>query len=273
MDLGYKGKVAVISGAGRGLGRTIALTLAGEGATVAVNDFYMERAEEVAKEIKANGGEALPVQADVTDTQAVTDMMKKVVDTLGRVDIVVHNAGIPAGTLETEGMMALVPLFHETGKETWDKWVNIDFYGLLNLAKAAIPHMIEQGSGGRIISIGSDAGRVGEPRSVVYSGAKAGTYGFLKGVAKEVARYGITANAVVSSGMDDTFLSQLMPTDSPEAQERRKAMMRQYPLGRARGSLGTTQDMANAVAFIASERASWITGQLLSVNGGYCMVD
>ncbi|MDY6907885.1 MAG: SDR family oxidoreductase [Chloroflexota bacterium] len=273
MDLGYKGKVAVISGAGRGLGRTIALTLAEEGATVAVNDFYLERAEEVAKEIKAKGGEAIGVQADVTDTEAVIAMMKKVVDTLGRVDIVVHNAGIPAGLLETAGLLALAPLFHETDKETWDKWVNIDFYGLLNLAKAAIPHMIEQGSGGRIVSVGSDAGRIGEQRTVVYSGAKAGTYGFLKAVAKEVARYGITANAVVSSAMDDTFLSTLTGADSPEAQERRKAVMRQYPLARARGGLGTTQDMANAVAFVASERASWITGQLLSVNGGYCMVD
>ena len=272
MDLGLKDKVAVVSGAGRGLGRTISLTLAGEGAKVAVNDFYLDRAEEVAKEIKDKGGQALAVQADVTDTQQVIDMVNKVAEAWGRVDIVVHNAGIPAGILETDGLLALAPPFHETGKETWDKWVGIDFYGLLNLARAAIPHMINQ-NGGRIISIGSDAGRVGEPRSVVYSGAKAGTYGFLKAVAKEVARYGITANAVVSSAMDDTFLSTLTSADTPEAQERRKAVMRAYPLARSRGGLGTTQDMANAVAFIVSERASWITGQLLSVNGGYCMVD
>jgi len=272
MDLGLKGKVAVISGAGRGLGRTIALTLADEGARVAVNDFYLDRAEAVAKEIKDKGGEALGVQADVTNLEQVTDMLQKVVGAWGKVDIVVHNAGIPAGTLETEGLMSLVPLFHETEKETWEKWVNIDFYGLLNIAKAAIPHMISQ-AGGRILSVGSDAGRVGEPRQVVYSGAKAGTYGFIKAVAREVARYGITANAVVSSAMDDTYLADMIPSDTPEAQERRKAMMRVYPLARSRGGLGTTKDMAAAVAFMASDRASWITGQLLSVNGGYCMVD
>ena len=90
---------------------------------------------------------------------------------------------------------------------------------------------------------------------------------------RTTSRFGITANGIVSSAMDDTFLSGLMPADSPEAEKRRKAMMRAYPLAKSRGSLGTTQDMANAVAFIASERASWITGQLLSVNGGYCMVD
>lgn len=92
-------------------------------------------------------------------------------------------------------------------------------------------------------------------------------------MAKEVARYGITANAVISSVMDDTYLSELMPVDTPEGHERRKAMMRLYPLARSRGGLGTTQDIANAVAFMVSDRASWITGQLLSVNGGYCMVD
>lgn len=272
MDLGLKGKVAVISGAGRGLGRTIALALAEEGAKVAVNDFYLDRAEAVTKEIKDKGGEALAVQADVTDLQQVSGMMKKVADTWGTVDIAIHNAGIPAGTLETGGLMTLVPLFHETDKDTWEKWVSIDFFGLLNMAKAAIPYMIEQ-RGGRILSVGSDAGRVGEPRQVVYSGAKAGTFGFLKALAKEVARHGITSNAVVSSAMDDTFLSTLLPADTPEGQERRKAIMRVYPLSRARGGLGTTQDVANAVAFMVSDRASWITGQLLSVNGGYCMVD
>lgn len=272
MDLGIKDKVAIVSGAGRGLGRTISLTLAEEGARVAVNDYYLDRAEAVVKEIKDNGGQAIAVQADVTDFEQVGEMMKKVVDTWGRVDIVIHNAGIPAGTLETVGLMGLAPFFHETEKDAWEKWVGVNFFGLLNMAKAAIPHMIEQ-MGGRILSVGSDAGRVGEPRQVVYSGAKAGTYGFLKAVAKEVARYGITANAVVSSAMDDTYLAELMPADSPEWQERRKAIMRVYPLARARGRLGTTQDMANAVAFMVSDRASWITGQLLSVNGGYCMVD
>lgn len=272
MDLGLNNKVAVISGAGRGLGRTVALTLADEGAKVAVNDFYLDRAETVAKEIKDKGGEAIGIQADVTDTGQVEEMMKKINDTFGSLDIAIHNAGIPAGLLEDEGLMALAPLFHETDRATWEKWVNIDFYGIMNIAKAAIPFMINQNSG-RIITIGSDAGRIGEPRTVVYSGAKAGTYGFVKAVAKEVARYGITVNGIVSSAMDDTYLTDIMPKDTPESEARRKAVMRQYPLARARGGLGTTKDMANAIAFIASDCASWITGQLLSVNGGYCMVD
>jgi 3-oxoacyl-[acyl-carrier protein] reductase len=164
-------------------------------------------------------------------------------------------------------------VFHETEKAAWEKWVNVNLYGLMNLARAAIPQMTQQ-KGGRILTIGSDAGRIGEPRLAVYSGAKAGTFGFIKALAKETARWGITANAVVSSGMDDTFLSQMgRSADTPEARERRQAVMRAYPLARARGALGTTQDMANAVAFMVSDRASWITGQLLSVNGGYCMVD
>ena len=229
----------------------------------------------MAKEIKDRGGEALALQADVTNLEQVREMVMKVVQNWGRVDITVHNAGIPAGLLESEGIIALAPLFHETEQEVWHKWVNIDFYGLLNMAKAAIPNMIEK-NGGRILTVGSDAGRVGEPRIAVYSGAKAGTFGFIKAVAKEVARYGITANAIVSSAMDDTFLADIsggVSPSEPQMQERRKAIMRQYPLARARGGLGTTQDMANAVAFMVSDRASWITGQLLSVNGGYCMVD
>ena len=117
MDLGLKDKVAIVSGAGRGLGRTICLTLAEEGAKVGVNDFYLDRAETVAKEIKDRGGKALALQADVTNLEQVREMVRKVVQTWGRVDIVVHNAGIPAGLLESEGIMALAPLFHETEKE------------------------------------------------------------------------------------------------------------------------------------------------------------
>ncbi len=271
MDLGLAGKVAVISGAGRGLGRTVAMTLMEEGAKLAVNDYYQDRAEAVAKEISDKGGEAIAVQADVTDLDQVSAMMKRVVDAWGRLDIVVHNAGIPAGMLEGSGIDS--NFFQLSEPASWRRWVDLDFFGLLNLAKVAVPYMIDH-AGGRILTIGSDAGRIGEPNLAVYSGAKAGTYGFLKGLAKEVGRHGITVNSVVSSAMEDTYMGQGLQGDSPELQERRKGMVRLYPLARSRGgSLGTTQDMANAVAFLVSGRASWITGQLLSVNGGYCMVD
>jgi len=274
MDLKLKGKVGIVTGSGRGIGRGIAMALAAEGAKVVVNDYYLERAEAVAKEIKDAGGEALAVQADITKAEQVEQMVKKVVDQWGKVDILVNNAGIPAGILESNPF-SVMRTFMESERADWDKWIQLDFGGTLNCCKAVLGPMAQQ-KYGKIINIISDAGRVGEPRQVVYSGVKAGIVGFSKALAKEVAQFRINVNCVAPSATGQTFTSQLTGSDNPqteEQKERLKKVMKVYPLARSMGRLGLPSDLANAVAFLASDAAEWITGQVLSVNGGYCMVD
>jgi NAD(P)-dependent dehydrogenase (short-subunit alcohol dehydrogenase family) len=274
MDLKLKGKVSIVTGSGRGIGRGIAMTLAAEGAKVGVNDYYLERAEAVAKEIKGAGGEAIAVQADITKAEQVEQMIKKVVDQWAKVDILVNNAGIPAGILESNPF-SVMRTFMESERADWDKWIQLDFGGTLNCCKAVLGPMAQQ-KYGKIINIISDAGRVGEPRQVVYSGVKAGIVGFSKALAKEVAQFRINVNCVAPSATGQTFTSQLTGSDNPqtdEQKERLKKVLKVYPMARSLGRLGLPSDLANAVAFLASDAAEWITGQVLSVNGGYCMVD
>jgi len=274
MELGLKEKVVIVTGSGRGIGRAIAMSLATEGANVAINDFYAERAEAVAEEIKAKGGNAIAAQADVTQGESVQQMVDKVVGEWGTVHILVNNAGIPAGTLETDPL-AVIRTFMDTSRPEWEKWVNLDFFGVMNCCKAVLPLMAKQ-KYGKILSIISDAGRVGEPGQAVYSGVKAGIVGFSKALAKEVARYEINVNCVAPSATTGTFLSELMGTDKPRnaaEQERLDKILKVYPLGRAKKRLGTPTDLANAVCFFVSDASEWVTGQVLSVNGGYCMVD
>ena len=277
MDLGLTDKVALVTGAGRGIGRAIALTLAEEGARVVVNDYYQERADAVVQEIatapalQAPPAEALGVQADVTDAEAVRAMVSAAVERFGRIDILVNNAGIPATTgLDAQGG-GFGPLFAKTGPEEWRRTMDVITRGVLNCSQAVLPHMIEQG-GGVILNIVSDAGRVGEPRLVAYSMAKAGVIGFAKALAKEEGRNGIRVNCVSPATTETEAIAGLLNDTSSEGQARVQAMLRQYPLGRKRGGLGRPQDIANAVAFLVSDRAEWITGQVLSVNGGYSMV-
>jgi len=274
MDLGLKGKVAIVTGSGRGIGRGIAMTLAANGAHVAINDFYLDRAEAVAKEITDTGGKALPVQADVTQSVQVDDMVGKVAAELGAVHILVNNAGIPAGVLETDPL-SLMRTFMDANRSDWEKLINLDFVGVLNCCKAALPYMVKQ-KYGKIVSIISDAGRVGEPNLAVYSGVKAGVVGFSKALAKEVARYEINVNCVAASATTGTYLSELTGTEAPRndaERERLDKALKVYPLGRSKKRLGTPTDMANAVAFFVSDVSEWVTGQVLSINGGYCMVD
>ena len=263
MDLGIAGRVALVTGAGRGIGRAICLTLAQEGARVAVNDIVQERAETVADEIRRNGGTAIGVAADVTDQEQVEAMVRQVEEILGPVDILVNNAGIPLATAEV--VPATGQLFVESDRAQWDRTMHIITYGTLHCTRAVLPRMIER-RWGRIINIVSDAGRVGEVRLVPYSMAKAGVIGFSKALAKEVGRFCITVNCV-SPATTETEATR----DWIEAQ--RERIMPFYPLARGLGRLGQPQDVANAVVFLASQRAEWITGQVLSVNGGYSLVD
>jgi NAD(P)-dependent dehydrogenase (short-subunit alcohol dehydrogenase family) len=184
----------------------------------------------------------------------------------------VNNAGIPASSAEETGGAFGGPLFSQEDRAAWDRVMNVVTYGVLNCSRAVLEHMSNQ-SWGRIINIISDAGRIGEPRLVTYSMAKAGVTGFTKALAKELGRYRITANCVSPSTTETETTASLFEAahQSQEGAARLEAIGRQYPLYRGLGRLGQPQDIANAVAFLASDRAEWITGQVLSVNGGYCM--
>lgn len=270
MDLDLTGKVALVTGAGRGIGLAIARTLAAEGAGVVVNDYYTDRAEAGAAAIEREGGRALGLAADVTDGAAVVDLVARAYAWHERLDILVNNAGIPAVTgLAGAGGGGFGPRFEETTAEFWRQTMDVITLGTLNCTHAALPHLIA--AAGRVICIVSDAGRVGEPRLAPYSMAKGGVIAFAKALARETGRHGVTVNCVSPATTETEALAGMLADRSPEGEARIQAMLRAYPLGRHRGRLGQPQDIADAVAFLASARASWITGQTLSVNGGYSM--
>ena len=273
MDLGLRDKVAIVTGAGRGIGRAIVLTLAEEGAKVAVNDVFHERAQAVAAEVKAKGGQAIAAVADVTDRAQVEEMVSRVVKEWGTVHILVNNAGIPAtSAAEMQGGFG-GPYFSQQDQADWGRVMDVVTYGVLNCSRAVLDHMSNQGWG-RIVNTISDAGRIGEARLATYSMAKAGVMGFTKALAKEMGRYRITVNCVSPSTTETETTASLFEAarQSEEGAARLEAIGRQYPLYKGLGRLGQPQDIANAVAFLASDRAEWITGQVLSVNGGYAMV-
>jgi NAD(P)-dependent dehydrogenase (short-subunit alcohol dehydrogenase family) len=236
-----------------------------------VNDYYPERAESVAAEIAAAGGEALGVQADVTDYEAVGRVIGATIERFGRLDVLVNNAGIPAASGLGGAGGGFGPLFSQTAPDSWRRTMDVITLGTLNCSHLALPHLIASG-GGSIICISSDAGRVGEPRLVAYSMAKGGVLAFVRALAKEEARNGIRVNCVAPSTTETDALAGFFGDSSPEGRARVDALLRRHPLGRRRGALGQPQDIADTVAFLASAKAGWITGQVLSVNGGYAMV-
>src|SRR5262245_34945200 len=240
-DLG--GKVALVTGAGRHVGRGIALALARQGAAVGVNDVSAERAETVAREIAQRGGRALALRADVTQHSAVRDMVAELERGLGPVDILVNNAGnAGAGEFRLQS-------FREIDPAQWPRWVDVNFYGVLNCIHAVADGMCARGWG-RIITVSSDAGRTGDAMGIaIYGGAKAGAVGFMRHLAVELGPHGVTVNAL-SLGM--------IPQDwtGPSAQR--------TPLRRH----GTPDDVGPAAVYLASEEAGWTTGQTLSINGG-----
>jgi 2-hydroxycyclohexanecarboxyl-CoA dehydrogenase len=253
MDFGLQGKVAIVTGAGgAGIGNTIALTLAREGAHVVTNDIEPGLADQAAEQVRALGVRALATYADVTKLADTNAMAQQTLDTFGRIDVLV--------TIPYFNPMSR---FLDQTEEEWHKIMNITFFGVVNAVRSVLPTMIDQ-QGGSIIGLGSDAGRIGEPRMVMYGVAKAAIMNFVKGLAKEVSRFGVRLN-VISPGTTRTPRTESLGTFTPE---REKQLIRLYPLRR----LGNVHDIADAVVFMASERASWITGQTLSVSGGYAMV-
>lgn len=244
-------KIAIVTGGGQGIGRAICLTLAREGADVAVVDLNAETAAEAVGEVEKLGRRGLALTADVTNLEEVTAAVNQAIEELGKLDILVNNAAV----------IDLLGKFWEQPVDYWRKSVDVCLFGVFNCTRAILPHMIERESG-RIISMASDAGKAGEPLSAPYSAAKAGIMGFTRALAREVGRYKITVNAVAPA-FTETPTSLRITT--PELRER--MVKRAYPLGR----LGQPQDLANAVLFLASDAAEWITGQSYSVNGGFFM--
>jgi 3-oxoacyl-[acyl-carrier protein] reductase len=253
------GRIAFVTGAGQGAGRAIALALARHNAGgVAVNDFVPERAVAVAEEIKALGVAALAVPADVGDYSAVQSAIAAAARALGPVTALVNNAG-NAGPNFTMGR---APVFWETDPKDWDRYFRTNLQGVMNCCHAALPLMVAKNSG-RIVTIVSDAGRVGEARLAAYSAAKAGAAGFMRSIAREVGRFGITANAISLSTLEP-------PLDEPAkseflASDQAKSMTSRYAIRR----LGQPDDVANMTLFLCSAAAGWITGQTYPVNGGY----
>lgn len=240
-------KVVVVTGAGAGIGAAIARRSAQEGALVVVTDLDGDAAARCAEEIDAAAAHAM----DVADKASVDAAVAAVVDQFGRIDVLVNNAGWDIG----------MP-FLETTPDFWKKVIGINFVGTLNTCHAVLPHMVEQG-GGSVVNLGSDAGRVGSSGEAVYAGAKGGVIAFSKTIARELARSDVNVN-VVCPGPTDTAFFASMGGENPKLRE---ALTRAIPFRR----LGQPDDVANAVVFLASDEASFITGQTLSVSGGLTM--
>ncbi len=257
LDLG--GQVAFVTGAGQGAGRAIALALARHNAGgVAVNDFVAERAGAVVEEIEALGVPALAVPADVGDHQAVVSALGAASTALGPVTLLVNNAG-NAGPSTT---MGLSPQFWETDPADWERFFRTNLQGVMNCCHAALPEMIKQGKG-RVVTIISDAGRIGEARLAAYSAAKAGAAGFMRALAREAGRHGITANAISLSTLEPPLDEEAMAEFL--ASDRTRAQLSRYVIRR----FGRPDDVANMALFLCSDAAAWITGQTYPVNGGY----
>ncbi|WAL68210.1 glucose 1-dehydrogenase [Amycolatopsis cynarae] len=242
------GRIAVVTGAGRGIGRGIAEKLAAEGATVVVTDIDEDTALDTAAGL---GGGAVGLHTDVTSRESVDAMVARVRETFGRIDVLVNNAGWDkAGP------------FTASDPADWDRVIQINLYGVLNTCRAVLPIMADQGSGS-VVNIASDAGRVGSSGEAVYSAAKGGVIAFTKAIAREMARHQVNANAVCP-GPADTALFASIGGDDPKLRE---ALTRAIPFRR----LAQPRDLANVVAFLASEEADYITGQTVSVSGGLTM--
>jgi 2-hydroxycyclohexanecarboxyl-CoA dehydrogenase len=248
-------RVALVTGAGQGIGRGIAVALAAGGFRVAVADLNLDNATRTAKDLAEAGGSAIPVEIDVTKTGSVGLAVASVTAEIGPVEVVVNNAG-------WDDFMPFVA----TTEEFWDKILEVNFKGQLRVIQAVLPGMLERGFG-RVINIGSDAGRVGSSLEAVYSGAKGGIIAFTKTLAREVAAKGITANTVCPGPTDTPALRKFADGAGQDAEKVIAGMVRSVPMKR----LGTPGDIGPAVAFLASDEAGFITGQTLSVSGGLTM--
>jgi 3-oxoacyl-[acyl-carrier protein] reductase len=243
-----KDKVALVTGGARGIGQAIALTFAREGADIVVADVNLEIAQKTCLEIEGLGRKALALEMDVTNYEKVEEGINKILDKMGKVDILVNNAGITKDNLLLRMSQA-----------DWDAVINVNLKGTFNCIKAVSRPMIKQRSG-RIISIASIIGLMGNPGQANYAASKAGIIALTKTVAKELASRNINANAV-APGFIQTEMTAKLPEDI------KKKMLEAIPLAK----LGTPQDVANTCLFLASEESSYITGQVITIDGGMVM--
>jgi 2-hydroxycyclohexanecarboxyl-CoA dehydrogenase len=271
MKLGLEGQVALVTGGGQGVGRQLCLELAAEGARVVVNDLVVERAAGVVKEIEAAGGQALAAPADITQADAVEAIVAEAVRHFGApVTILVNNAGIIPERREKGGR---TPPFLDMPVADWAKIVNLNVYGTMNCCRTVLPGMVAH-KGGRIINIISEAGRIGEANMAVYSGAKAAIAGFGKALAREHGRHAITVNSVALGAVSHAGIKDgaLHVDATPENNERLAKMLNVYPISKGVGRLSRPEDISGLVAFLASDRALFVTGQTIGASGGFAML-
>ena len=249
MKLGLEGRVALVTGAARDVGRQIALALASEGAAVVVNyNTSSERARAVVEEIETKGGRAIACKADVADLGQVKQMVDRTATELGSLDILVNNAGF-----------VIRKRFAETSPDEWRRQIDTCLYGAIHCCHAAA-RLLEASKRGRIISLMGDSSRIGESGLSIAAAARAGVIALMKSLAREMGRSGTTANAV-SLGLVETA------HDRAWVEANREKLVKLYPLRR----LGRPGDVAPMVALLASDQASWITGQVISISGGFSM--
>ena len=242
------GKVALVTGAAQGIGKAIAMLLARNGADVVVSDINLEKAQETANEIEGMGRRSFAIKVNVADLKDVERMVEAIVEQFGRIDILVNNAGITRDRL----------ILRMT-EEDWDAVLDVNLKGTFNCTKAAIRYMSKQKSG-KIVSIASVSGEMGNPGQANYAASKAGVIGFTKTIAREFAGRGINVNAI-APGYIQTPMTDAVPEKTKEE------LKRMIPMER----LGKPEDVAQAVLFLVSENSSYITGQVLNVNGGIYM--
>ena len=248
------GRRALVSGAGQGVGRGIARTLAAAGAHVVVNDLVEERAAAVVEEITTDGGAASTGVFDVTDWDAVAAGVERA----GPLDILVNNAG-NAGKADTMGFDDMRP-FADEDPSAWQGFVGVNLFGVMYLTRAVLPGMIERGSG-RVITIISDSSRTGDSNVAAYAASKAGAAGLTRSIAREVGRHGITANCISLGSINQSENSREWE------EEHLGSIIKRYPIRRR----GLPSDVAHLTAFLASDLSPWLTGQTIPLNGGYSM--
>jgi len=265
MELSLKGKVAIVTGGASNIGRAISLGFVREGAQVIIGEIDIPQGKKVSEEAESIGLKPVLIEADVTNNKQVEEMVEDALSRFGRIDILINNVG-----------WGYDRPFLEKAREEWEKEIQINFWGTLNCIRAVMGHMVEK-KYGKIVSIGSDAGRIGEYNEEVYSACKAGIIAMSKSLAKAFGRHGINVNVVCPGATypesPDHFgeHSMLAPGGilstglDPEMQAK---IVKRYPLRK----LGKPEDVANAVLFLSSDVAGHITGQTLSVSGGYSMV-
>ena len=264
MELGLAGKNIIVTGGGSNIGRAIVHAFAAEGSNIVIAELAPAQGEQVAAEVAAmaTGSKVKVVATDVTDPESVAAMVEQAASAFGPVNVLINNVG-----------WTVDRLFLEKPRSEWEKEVQVNLWGAINCIHAVAPGMIEN-QGGAIVSISSDAGRIGEYREAVYSACKAGVIALSKSIARETGRYGLRVNVVcpgvVVPPTDESISDESMWTEMRDifTDEVRERARRNYALRR----LGTASEVANAVVFLASDAASFVTGQTLSVSGGYTMI-